>query len=84
MSKVVEDCASMDKDGFCFCQNGCKRTSFFHKTERGYELAPRPDGRCYCGNPREMCPTFRAYGQDCQGFSSTRIESDRYKSDYDY
>ena len=35
-------------------------------------LAPRPDGKCYCGETREDCGNFSVYGKDCQGFTSTR------------
>jgi hypothetical protein len=54
----------------CFCETECEKYNYFMINSFGYEeLAPRLDGRCYCGDIREDCPNYIEYGFDCQGFS---------------
>lgn len=53
--KIYEEC-SFGSD--CFCEDGCQNTSYFTTNSIGDEvLAPRLDGKCYCGRFRESVPT---------------------------
>lgn len=64
--KVYEACSF---GSCCFCEKGCDETSYYITNFIGEEeLAPRPDGKCYCGIKRERCPNYIAHGRDCQGF----------------
>ena len=74
----ADDCPNcMDADDCPNCMDAEK--SYFWADEKGELLriggrpilAPRPDGKCYCGVIREKCGNFVTYGEDCQGFKST-------------
>jgi hypothetical protein len=76
----VNECSFLNSDGYCLCSDGCSYTSWFWAKEQGdnepklvipIRLAPRPNGKCYCGAMRKDCPNFQAYGFDCQGFTNT-------------
>ena len=68
---IFKKCSFIDDYGSCFCDD-CDSYSWYYVKNGVYKLAPRPDGRCYCGYMRENCPNFQAYGKDCQGFKSTK------------
>lgn len=62
-------------NGDCFCKNkcDCEQTYLMKNSIGDKVLAPRFDGRCYCGRIREECPNYKAYGTDCQGFGQVRF-----------
>ena len=37
-------------------------------------LAPRPNGKCYCGHLRKDCSNFQVYGFDCNKFGKNEHE----------
>jgi hypothetical protein len=47
------------------CDAQCRAMWIFQNTGN---LAPRPDGRCYCTRMRNDCINYKANGKDCQGF----------------
>lgn len=76
--KIYEECSFGTG---CACEDYCKKQSFFTTDSTGEEsLAPRLDGKCYCGRKRENCPNYITYGTDCQGFGRVRFKGD-YSSD---
>jgi hypothetical protein len=80
--KIYEEC-SFGSD--CFCEDGCQDTSYFTTNSIGDEvLAPRLDGKCYCGRFREKCPNYIAYGTDCQGFGHVRFTENVSSDDDEY
>jgi hypothetical protein len=63
---IYEYCACCGE--ICCCDDYDNyRTCFYTK---GGILAPRPDGKCYCGDIRENCINYITYGTDCNGFGN--------------
>ena len=48
-----------------------------------HEIAPNPNGKCYCGRVREECLNFIAYQRDCNGFTQYMAE-DAYEVEHPY
>lgn len=64
---IIKKCAYCRNIGMCFaCAFDETQISYFY--EESGELAPRPDGKCYCGSPRTICPAYKKFGTDHQGF----------------
>lgn len=61
-------CTQCQLDSECSCSAQMGRTEEYVYIGGG--LAPRSDGKCYCGEHRMNCYNFRAYGVDCCGFSN--------------
>jgi hypothetical protein len=66
--RSVEEGCSMCGLEDCMCDDDDvpRETSFFY-SDTG-NLAPRPDGKCYCGKQRTLCGNFKRYDVDCNSF----------------
>ena len=72
-TRIFKLCSYINEDGWCICEEKCDTFTYFKKVKSKYVLAPRPDGKCYCGgtkikNGKKNCKNLEYYGYDCQGF----------------